>query len=448
MQNKQQQKSISTNPKSIILMGLIVILLFFGGLGAWASIFPISGAVMAPGKIKVSQERKTVSHLEGGIVDKILVRDGEKVQQGDVLIKLRNKQATAQVDMIQGQIMINLAKAARLRAQKDEMEKIVWPPALLMQASKEKEQDDKVQVVQEAMQKEQDIFQSSRNSLQKRVSTLQNQIEQLQENIQGAQEEMQAQEEIISVVQEELQAKEELLKEEYLDKSEILSLRRSLAEHKGRRGSLRQKIAESRQKIQEKMLSIESQRSEYREEAASELSQVNDRLFELRQQLIPSLDKSERLKVRAPISGEVVNMQVHSEDGGVIKAGSPILDIVPQDAKLVVECRIREDQITKVSRGQKTRVQLSAFNRVTTPQVEGELVWISADRIEEDTRSGTQTYFKGHVHVDQESLQQADAYLSPGMPATAFITTEERTFLTYILEPILLNMDRALRERM
>jgi HlyD family type I secretion membrane fusion protein len=317
-----------------------------------------------------------------------------------------------------------------------------------MQASKEKEEEEEQNIAREAMQKEQDIFQSSRNSLQKRISMLKNQIEQLRENIQGAQEEMQAQEEIIAALKEELQAKEELLQEEYLDKSEILSLRRTLAEHKGRKGSLRQRIAESREKIQEKKLSIESQRSEYREEATTQLSKVNDRLFELRQQLVPSLDKSERLKVRAPISGEVVNMQVHSEDGGVIQPGKPILDIVPKNAELVVECRIRQDQITKVQTGQQARVQLAAFNRVTTPQVKGQVTWVSADRIEERTPRGTQSYYKAHVQVDQESLQEADAYLSAGMPATAFITTEERTFLTYILEPILLNMDRAVRERM
>lgn len=435
------QNKINTNPKPVILTGLAVILIFFGGLGVWASVFPISGAVIAPGVVKVSQERKTVQHLEGGIVEHIFVRNGDFVEKGDILLELQSVRVIANVDLIRGQLMTNLAEAARLEAQKDEKNIIIWPDELLMSRT----EDD---IARKAMDKELDVFASSLHSLNSRLAMLDNQVVQLQERIQGAREEFEAQNRIISALEEELKAKEELAQGNYIDMGQILALRRALAEHEGRRGSLRQVIAESREQIQEKQLSKESLLSEYREKATTELSRVNDRIFELRKQLRPTLDQQDRLQVRAPVAGDIVNMQVHSEDGGVISPGQPILDIVPKGAELVVECHIREDQITKVRAGQTVRVELAAFNRVTTPPVEGTLIWVSADRVEEDTPHGRQTFYKAHVKIDEESLEKAQAYISPGMPATAFITTEERTFLSYLVEPILLNMDRAVRERM
>lgn len=434
-------KKIKTSPRPVILAGLAVIILFFGGLGAWASFFPISGAVIAPGVVKVSQERKSVQHLEGGIVERILVRDGDFVENGDLLLELRSIRVVANVDLIRGQLMINLAEAARLRAQKEELQTIVWPDELLMSRTEDN-------IAREAMEKELNVFNSSLHSLKSRIAMLDNQVIQLRERIEGAREEMDAQDRIINALREELEAKEELARGNYIDMGQILALRRALAESEGRRGSLRQVIAESREQIQEKELTKESLRSEYREKATTELSRVEDRIFELRKQLRPSLDQQERLQVRAPVSGDIVNMQIHSEDGGVIMPGETILEIVPRGAELVVECHIREDQITKVRAGQHVRLELAAFNRVTTPPVDGKLIWISADRVEEDTPQGRQTFYKAHVKVDEESLEKARAYISPGMPATAFITTEERTFLSYLIEPILLNLDRAVRERM
>ena len=434
----KEDKLLSTNAKPMIIGGLVVIFLFFGGLGAWSAFLPFSGAVIAPGSVEISQERKTVQHLEGGIVDKILVQEGDLVDKGQVLIELKSAQVTASVSLLKGQLWAKLAKAARLRAESRLAESIDWPDELL------DNKDDKE--VADLKKKEADIFQSRRQDLVGQISLIESQIEQMKEQIAGAEEELSAQNEIIAALDEEIEAKQSLFEEDYIDKAQILELKRRLAERKGRRGKIKQDIAQTRQKIEELKLKIVNLRNKYKENAISELSKTIDIIFELREKLRPQMDAKHRLKVKAPIAGEVMNLQIHSEESGVIKPGQPILDIVPKDAQLFIEARIRPDQITDVKKGQKTRVQLSAFNRRTTPPVTGEVVYVSADQVTRETSTGKQSFYIAHVHIDKKELEEIGAYLSPGMPAVSYIQTEKRTVLGYLLEPILEVMDKSMRE--
>ena len=431
-------KALNTNPKRFIIGGLIIVLVFFGGLGAWSALFPFAGAVIAPGTVKVSQERKTIQHLEGGIVDEILVKEGDKVDKGQVLVRLKSSQINASVSLLQGRLWAQMAKADRLEAESRLKGSIDWKPELL-------QRQDNPDVV-EVMAKEKDIFASRREDLQGKISLHRSQIDQLNEKIEGAKEELNAQKEIIAILNEEIAAKEELYKDRYIDKAKILELKRMLSERKGRAGSLKQTIAETRQKIEELKLRIVDLRNTYREKAVTELGKVTDAVFQLREQIRPKLDAKQRLEIKAPITGEVLNMRVHSEDSGVVKPGEPILDIVPEQAELIVEARIRLDQITDVFKGQSTKVQLSAFNRRTTPPIPGEVVYVSADQLEQRTSRGNQAFYNVHVQVDQQELEESGAYLSPGMPVVCYITTEERTVIGYLLEPILEVVDKSMRE--
>jgi HlyD family type I secretion membrane fusion protein len=427
-----------TRPWRIIAAGLLVIALFFGGIGTLAATMPLSGAVIAPGIVKVSEERKTVQHLEGGIVDEILIREGSRVKKGDILIRLKSSMVNATADLIQGRLLAKQAEAARLRAQAVMKDRIQWPSRLL-------EQRDRPDIAL-ILEKELDVFTTQQETLASTIAMQKTRIKQLNEKIAGAQEEYNAEEAIIASLEEELQAKKPLFEDGYLDKSQILGLQRMVAEHRGNKAAQRQIMAEAKEKIEEIKLSIVSTRNTYQEKAVTELSRVSDEIFELQERLKPQEDARERLDIRAPVAGTIVNLQIHSEEGGVIRPGQPILDIVPENAMLIIEGRLRQDKITQVHEGQPTRVQLSAFNRITTPPVQGELVYISADQITEETGQGPTSFYLVHVRVDPQELEKHNAYLSPGMPAVCFITTEKRTFLEYLVEPIVLNMDRSLRE--
>ena len=436
--NNKKDKILNIRPTPLIVSGLIVIALFFGGLIVWSIFFPFSGAVIAPGQVKVSQEKKTVQHLEGGIVDEILVEEGDHVKKGETLIKLKSTQVHSSVDLLQGRLWSKMAKAARLRAESDMSEEINWPQELLQK----KDNLD----VKEVMQKEKSIFESRRKDLQGKISRTRSQIAQIKNKISGLKEELRAQKDIIQALQVEIQAKQNLFQEEYINKAKILELQRKLATRKGRRGSLKQSIAESKKKIEELRLKIVNLRNKYKEKAVTELAKVSDTVFEVRERLRPKLDAQARLNIKAPINGEVMNLRIHSEDSGVIKAGEPLLDIVPEEAKLIIEARVRPSQITDVETGQATNVQLSAFNRRTTPPVPGEVTYVSADQVKRKTSQGEQSFYLAHVDIDKKELDEVGAYLSPGMPAVSYITTQQRTILEYLLAPILKVVDQAMRE--
>jgi HlyD family type I secretion membrane fusion protein len=435
---QENSKVLNTNPKRFILGGVLIICIFFGGLGIWSVFFPFQGAVIASGTVKVSGERKTVQHLEGGIIDAILVNEGQKVTKGQVLIRLKSSKVNASVDLLQGQLWAKLAESARLSAESTMQQEIDWPGQLLSN------QDNPE--VRELIQKQKDIFESRRTDIGNKISLYRSQIEQIKNKIAGANEEITAQQEIIANLKEELQAKEELFKDEYIDKVQLLELRRMLSEHKGRAGKLRQSIAESRQKIEEIKLRIVDIKNTYREKAVTKLGEVNNQIFELRERIRPQLDAKKRLKITAPVSGEVINLQVTSEGSGVIKAGQPLLDIVPTQSNLIVEAWIQLTDITDVKKGQSTKVQLSAFNRRSTPPIPGKVTYVSADQLTRETPRGPQSYYVAHVRIDSQDLEEHNAYLAPGMPAVCYITTDKRTVIGYLLDPIFNNLDQALRE--
>jgi len=433
-----QVVALDGNPRKFVVAGLAVIAFFFGGLGLWAAFFPFSGAVIAPGVVKVSQERKVVQHLEGGIVDEILVREGSIVNAGDLLVRLQSTVIDASADLVQSQIWAKQAKYARLRAESHMAGRIDWPEELL--ANRQKAD------VAESMQKEEDIFRSRRADLEGKLSLYDSQIIQLEERIAGAQEEARAHDSIIAALQEELKAKEILLEGRYIDMSQVLELRRLLAEREGEKGSLRQSIAGMRQQIEELKLRKVDMQNTYRETATSELGTISDEIVALRERLRPAIDSRERLEIRSPIAGEVIGLRIHSEKGGVVRPGEPIMEIVPKDSDLIIESKIKPEDITRVHSGQETKVQLTAFNRRDVSPLLGEVTHVSADMLREQTPSGMMPYYLVYVRVRPEELKSQEVYLSPGMPAVCFISTEERTILSYLLEPIFYFLDRSLRE--
>ncbi|MBS6830956.1 MAG: HlyD family type I secretion periplasmic adaptor subunit [Desulfovibrio sp.] len=421
----------------IIRHGMIVILLFFGILGGWAVFGEISGAVVVPGTIKIDTERKTVQHLEGGIVDSIEVREGEKVQQGQALITLRSVTVDSSVDMANKNLILFLAARCRYLAEKELFREIEWTEELLNLVETYKSHD--------VLDGEKKIFVARRASYQSQAEVLESQENQIAEQILGLREELNAEKTIIATLAEELAAKRVLMAKKYLEKSQVLELERSLASHKGNHGKLRQSIAASEQQKNGLKLQREGLSIGVIEQAASEINLLDSKILQTREELRPLRDTKRRLRVVAPVSGRIVGLQVHSP-GGVIAPGQQLMDIVPENSPLIAEVHIPVEKIADVHVGQEAQAQLDAFARSQVPLIPARVLQIAADRQEKQTSMGAMPFYLSHVQVFPEAMDTPDIYISPGMPVTVFITTKKQTILHYMFEPLLRSWDRALRE--
>ena len=435
---EEQNSILNTNPTQFIIAGLVVIALFFGGLTVWSVFFPFQGAVIASGLVTVSGEKKTVQHLEGGIIHKILIKDGDTVAEGDVLIELKSSHVDSNVDLLQGRLWAKLGEAARLRSEAGMQTMIVWPEDF-----DSLDQRPEIVTIKKA---EQELFTSRRADLLGKKELYDSQIMQLGNRIEGYKQELNSLTAIILNLEEDLNSKLPLVKEKYLGKTSILELQRSLSEQKGRKGKLVQEIAQSHQMIQELKLRIIDLDTQYKDQALAKLKVVTDEIYEVKEQIKPQMDAQERLKIRAPVSGVVINLQVHSESSGVIPPAKPLLEIVPEDSKMIIKAQVRPQDIISVKAGQDTKVQLSAFQRKSTPPVQGKVTYISPDLVSQETAAGVVQYYEAHVEVDSDDLIAKNAYLSPGMPVVCYITTDKRTVISYLLGPLLKNVDQAMRE--
>lgn len=444
-QTAKRQPSSQTEPRAelesfggIIRQGLIVIGLFFGLLGGWAVFGKISGAVVVPGTIKIDTERKTVQHQEGGIIDAIHVREGDRVEAGQPLITLRSVTVSSSVDMANKNLILSLAARDRCQAEKKLFQPIVWDRELLELVTHYQSED--------VLESEEKIFAARQAAYKSQADLLDSQMSQISQQILGLQEELNAERVIIATLREELGAKRILMEKKYLERSQVLELQRQLATHQGSHGKLRQAIAASEQEKNGLQLQKEGLTIGIIEQAAKEMNELESKILQIREQLRPLQDTERRLEVAAPVAGRIVGLQVHSP-GGVISPGQQLMDIVPDDSPLVAEVHIPVEEIANVRVGQDAQAQLDAFERSTTPLIPARVIYIAADRQEEQTSMGMVPYYLCHIQLFPDSVEGAEQiYLSPGMPATIFITTRKQTILQYLLEPLLRNWDRALRK--
>lgn len=422
--------------KGTIFAGLLIVIIFFGVGGAWVTFGQISSAVIVTGEVRVFQDSKTVQHLEGGIVSEILVRDGDFVEAGQALLILESPRVIAATNQVLLQLVTNQMLTARLMAEKELHQSVSWPQ---FQQTIPREKFD------ELLEASEKVFNSGRRALQNQTVLIESQINQLHNQISSINDRLVSEHQIVIMLQEELDAKLILHKENFIDKTQILQLRRAIADRQGNQAQLKGTRAELLERIDEFNLRITATKEGYRQNATVRLDEIQQTIFSLQQKLLPLEDSKSRLHVVAPVSGKVVDMQVHSVKG-VVRPGQPILDIVPQDVPLIIECNILAKDITHVFHGQEADVQLLAFSTRTKPRVKGKIVYISADRMLIQTPYGEQSSFLMRLELDKQELIDHEMYLTAGMPVAVFITTSYRTILDYALEPIIDNFDRALRE--
>lgn len=413
--------------------GFLVILFGVGGLGSWAAMAPLQSAVLATGIVKVSSERKTVQHLEGGVVKDILVREGDKVAAGQVLIRLDDITAQARVDLLQGKLDRLKAALARLQAEQAGHDEITFPKELLSRSD-----DENVKLVIEG---ELEAFKARRDAFNGEIGVLEQRIRQYDQQIDGLKTQISSTRVQLSTIREEKDAVEVLYKKGVYEKPRYLSLKRSLAGLEGQIGAHQSSIAQVEERIGEVKLRIIDLSTQRREENNREVQRIQSDIFDNEERLRAALDTLNRLDVRSPQDGTVVGLSVHTI-GGVIKAGNRILDIVPHDDVLVIEANVRPEDIDIVHEGLAADVRLTAFSRRTTPTLPGVVTRVSADSFM-DQAAGI-AYYRVRIEIDPEHISDLELY--PGMPAEVYLLTGERTALSYFIKPIEDSIRRGLLE--
>ncbi len=429
--------SARPNDRAAIFAGLLVAALFLGGFGGWAALAPLSSAAIAPGQVRVESHSKTVQHMEGGIIREILVHEGDWVEKGQVLLRLDATQADAAFGMLRSQFDALRSLEARLVAERDNLAKINFPPELA---------DECVVPANRAVCSGQEKIFADRKQLREgQVEILRRRIDQLRSEIDGRRAQVASLETQISMTNAEAKGVEPLVAQQLLPKPRLLALQRQVASLDGNRGEQLALISKAEQGIGEAQMEITEVANKFQAEVAGELRDTQEKLANLSERLRAAADVRNRTLVVAPQSGKIVNLRYFTL-GGVIKAGDPILDIVPQDEKLIIHSEVRPLDIEAVHPGLSAQVLLTAYNQRRVPSVDGRVTYVSADRLL-DNRSG-QPYYAADVEIDPGALERLqEVKLYPGMPAEVLIRTGERTLLQYLLDPIRDSFARAFREK-
>lgn len=423
--------------KKIIRVGLITILVAFGGFGSWAVFAPLHGAVMAAGQVKIESSRKTIQHLEGGIVGQILVKEGQYVKKGETLIVLESAEVGAQLNIVGDQLAVVQAAAARLQAEKAGLAKVTFPKNLLDRS--------KEATIAEILQSETALFNVHRQTLNNEIGLIQGQIAEVKGEIVALNSQIKATDTTVGYLNEELAVNEKLAQKGFVATPRLLEFKRSLSAQSDRQGEYNADIARAKQKINELGLRIATLRHEYTTQANNELKTTQDKIFDLEERLRVPQDAMRRQTIISPVAGRVVGLKVHTV-GGVIGAREPLMDIAPEQGDLIIESRVQINDIDDLHLDQDAEVRLSAYKQRTTPLVRGKVINVGADSlIDEATHT---PYYLAQVKVDAASLKEAgdDIKLYPGMPAEVYILTHARTAMQYLLDPITTTLHRSFRE--
>ncbi|MFN3460298.1 MAG: HlyD family type I secretion periplasmic adaptor subunit [Oceanibaculum sp.] len=427
---------LQTQARGPIMAGLIIIGVMFGGFGVWSAVAQLDSAVVANGVVSVEGRRKLIQHLEGGIVADILVADGDKVAQDQVLVRLDPVRPRANLQIVRGQLDAAMALEARLTAERLGSDGIDFPATLLERLTEPE--------VADSIQGQIVLFEARRQALKGQTEVLESRILQLQEEIRGLTAERAANDRQMAILKDEISGIQDLVGRGLVARPRLLALQRAVADLEGENARLSGNIARQQQAIGEARLQIISIQNQFREDVANRHRETEAQIFDLRERYTAARDIVDRIELRAPHDGFVVNLRVHTI-GGIVRPGETLMEIVPTGEQLILEAQVRPEDIDNVTIGQEADIMLTAFKMRTTPTVPGEVITVSADRLV-DERSGA-PYYLAKVRIDKEELARLEhVTLQPGMPAEVFIKVGPRSPLNYMIEPLTDSMRRAFRE--
>jgi membrane fusion protein, type I secretion system len=420
-----------------IIAGLAAVMLVTGGIGGWAATTEISGALIAPGSVVVESNAKKVQHPTGGVVGQIAVTNGASVVAGDVLIRLDETMTRANLQIVSKTLDELTARRARLRAERDGASEVAWPSAF-----KDRRQEEGII---ELMSDEQRLFQLRNTTRLGQKRQLRERVAQLNEEAGGIVAQQEAKSRELVLVNNELEGVRHLWAQKLIQMNRLTALEREAARLEGERAQLVAAAAQGQGKISEIELQITQIDRELASEVGREMREIDGKAGEYTERKVAAEDQLRRIEIRAPISGTVHELNVHTI-GGVVSAGEPLMLIVPALDRLTIEARVMPQDIDQVRIGQAAALRFSAFSQRTTPEINGIVSRLSAD-VTTEQRTGV-SYYTARIAITPEELARlGEVRLVPGMPVEAFIKTADRTVGSYLVKPLFDQVARAFRER-
>ena len=414
-----------------------VVGVFVIGFGVWATYAPLESAAIAGGTIEAESSRKTIQHLEGGIIGRILVNDGDEVTAGQPLIRLDDTRTRATVQMLQMQLWEAQALEARLVAEREGSETITFPVALKSAAQSDPS-------LAETMAGQINIFDTRRRLQSSRVDVMQQRKAQTRREIAALRFEVEAATKRAAIIKRELATVAPMVTKGLQTRARLLQLEREQAEFNGRIGETLAQVSRAEQAVGESEAMILQLKSDHYTEIAQTLRDTQALIFQLLERIQAANDVLTRTVVRAPEAGTVTDLRIHTL-GGIVVAGEPLMDLVPRQDRLIVLAQVKPEDIDLVRPGLEARVRLLAYKHRRVPPVEGVLTYVSADRfVDKETE---RAYYTARVRLNEASLRELPKVeIMPGMPAEVLIKTGQFTVVQYMLRPFLEGFNRAFRE--
>jgi HlyD family secretion protein/epimerase transport system membrane fusion protein len=422
--------------RKCVVGGWVAIALFFGSLGAWSAQAPIASAIIASGVLVVETSRKAIQHLEGGIVAAILVRDGDRVTTGQTLVELESTSARSRLSLIRNRTDTIRALLARLTAERDGAVEITFSSGLIGDRGGDATVDLRARQI--------DLFEARRRTMDGQQALMRKRSEILYQQITGLKAQQNSKIRQLELIRIELEGVRKLYEKGIVSKTRLLALERAAARLSGERGSYLSDIAKVKKEIAESDLRIVQLRKDFTRQVIEELASSERQLVDLREQEAAASDVLRRTTILSPANGVVVGRAVHSS-GEVIAPGKQLMEIVPDSDRLIVEAKVRPQDIDKIHQGQGARVRFVAFDQKTVPMLPASVTYVSADSLE--TRDKV-PYYSIRLELSAETLSTLPegSRLIAGMPVEIFINSGEQTLFTYITKPLATAFHRALRE--
>jgi HlyD family secretion protein len=422
--------------RNTMLAGYASIFLLVGGFGAWAALANLNGAIIAGATIIAESYSKRVQHQTGGIVSKILVKDGDRVAAGQPLIDLDPTDAKAELAIVRNSIDELLVKKARLEAQRDGATELKLAQSILAKKS-----DPRIADIMSGQSK---LLQSTSESVLGKLSQLKQQVAQMNEQISGIDSQMTSKKEQVTLIKQEMESLKKLEAKGLVPKSRVLAMEREQSRLDGENGELRASKASAQSRISEVELRALQLQEDLRTEALTELRDTDAKIGELAEREIALSSRVVRTTINAPITGTIYQMSVHTE-GGVISPGETLMLIVPEGDDLVLQAQVSPNDIDQIHAGQQARVRFPSFNARTTPEIFGEVQQIAADVSRADANSPP--FYAVRLVLSAKELEKlGENRLKPGMNAEAYIQTTAQSPMSYLLKPLVDQFARALRE--
>ncbi|WP_111734959.1 HlyD family type I secretion periplasmic adaptor subunit [Roseovarius amoyensis] len=421
-----------------LTVGLVGLLLLVGGFGVWASVTTISGAIIAPGRIEVDQNRQIVQHPDGGVVAAIEVGEGDTVTEGQVLIRLDGTTLASRLAITEGELFEIMARRGRLEAERDGLDEVVFDPLLDEAAAKRPE-------VTRLMQGQVRLFAARAESIAREIEQLEKQRDQIANQIDGIRAQQVALERQLDLIEQELTDQRSLLEKGLAQATRVLALEREGARLSGQVGELAASEAQAHSRITEIDIEIVKLGSRRREEAITTLRDLQYRELELMEERRALIEQMDRLDIRSPVAGVVYDMAVFALRA-VVRPADPLLYVVPQDRPLIINAQIEPIHIDKVHVGQEVLLRFPALDQRHTPELKGKVLQVSADAfVDEGTR---QSYYRAEISLSEgeQARLPEGVTLIPGMPSDAYLRTGEHTPLAYLTKPLTDYFTKAFRE--